>query len=117
MANENEKPQFDEEPVAPVESDQQDRRAEPSAEEAEEVEEAISDTEIVLRTLRLNPERTSGAGEGFRGLWESVSDFFVASDRGAGRTKDTAPGDRCDKGRARPRGIRPSGAAGVPAGR
>lgn len=93
MADENEEPQIDEEPVSAAETDQQDDHPEPPTEEAEEiedVEEAIKNPEPVLRRLRLNPDMTSRAGEGFRALRESVSDFFVASDRGAGRTKDTA---------------------------
>lgn len=88
MADENEEPQIDENPVAATESEQQAQRSEPSAEE--EAEELINNPEPVLRKLRLNPDMTARAGEGFRALREGLSDFFVASDRGAGRNKDTA---------------------------
>lgn len=38
----------------------------------------------------MSPDLTTRAGEGFRALQEGLNDFFVASDRGAGRHKDTA---------------------------
>lgn len=88
MADENEEPQLDEEPIAAIESEDQDQRAEPSLEEA--AEKLIKNAEPVLRKLRLNPDMTERAGEGFRALREGLSDFLVASDRGAGRHKDTA---------------------------
>jgi hypothetical protein len=89
MADENEEQQFDEEPVGAADSEQREQNEEPSAEE-EEAEELIRNPEPMLRKLRLNPEMTARAGEGFRALREGLSDFFVASDRGAGRNKDTA---------------------------
>ncbi|WP_120338721.1 hypothetical protein [Cryobacterium soli] len=87
MADEDEEPQLDEEPAAAIESEEQERRAEPSLEEAEKL---IKNAEPVLRKLRLDPDMAERAGEGFRALREGLSDFLVASDRGAGRHKDTA---------------------------
>jgi hypothetical protein len=88
MADENEEPQFDEEPVATTEAEEPGPRTEPTAED--EADELIKNSEPALRKLRLNPDITTRAGEGFRALREGLSDFFVASDRGAGRNKDTA---------------------------
>lgn len=89
MADENEKQQSDEEPVTATDPEPEERGAEPSVEE-EEAEELIRNPEPLLRRLRLNPDMTARAGDGFRALREGLSDFFVASDRGAGRNKDTA---------------------------
>lgn len=56
----------------------------------EEVEELISDPAPLLRKIRFDPSALSHIGEGFRAMREGLSDFFVSSDRSAGRTKDTA---------------------------
>ena len=89
MANEPDEPQSDEEPTTgPTEPEQLDEEgADPAAQDAEEL---INDPEPALRKLRLDPNFYSRVGEGFRALREGMSEFFVASDRGAGRTKDTA---------------------------
>lgn len=76
-----------EEPSERIESEQQEGPEEPVV---EEVEEQIRNPQQALRNLGLKSDLVSRAGEGFRALREGVSEFFVASDRSAGRTKDTA---------------------------
>ena len=66
MVDENDEPQFDEEPAAAIESEGQDQRAEPSLEE--DAEKLIKNAAPVLRKLRLNPDMAERAGEGFRAL-------------------------------------------------
>lgn len=56
----------------------------------EEAEAVIKDPAPLLRKVRLDPDALSRLGDGFRAMREGVSDFFVAADRSAGRTKDTA---------------------------
>lgn len=56
----------------------------------ENAEELIKDPAPLLRKIRLDPNALSHIGDGFRALREGVSDFFVAGDRSAGRTKDSA---------------------------
>ncbi|MEV8265162.1 hypothetical protein AB0P00_13525 [Microbacterium sp. NPDC077057] len=56
----------------------------------EDAEELIKDPAPLLRKIRLDPNALSHIGDGFRALREGVSDFFVAGDRSAGRTKDSA---------------------------
>lgn len=90
MTEQNDEPQLDDEGEQTAADQEQPgaESSEPTVEE--EAEELITDPGPFLRKLQLNPDLTSRAGEGFRALRESVGDFFVASDRGAGRTKDSA---------------------------
>lgn len=71
----------------PAQTDHSDPQEEEIVEEAEEL---ISDPAPLLRKIRLDPNALAHIGDGFRALREGVSDFFVAGDRSAGRTKDTA---------------------------
>lgn len=54
----------------------------------DEADDLIKNPESALRGLRLNPDLTTRAGEGFRALRAGVSDFFIATDQGAERTKE-----------------------------
>lgn len=89
MANESDEPRLDEVPATgetgsePLDED----IADPAAQRAEGL---INDPEPALRQLRLDPTFQSRIGDGFRALREGVGEFFVASDRGASRTKETA---------------------------
>ncbi|WP_307375150.1 hypothetical protein [Microbacterium sp. W4I20] len=75
------------EPTAQKQADEQSETDEQILEDAEEL---IKDPAPLLRKVRLDPEALSRLGDGFRAMREGVSDFFVAGDRSAGRTKDTA---------------------------
>lgn len=75
---------------APSEPDQAEEHAEPDEHVLEGAEELIKDPAPLLRKIRLDPNALSHIGDGFRALREGVSDFFVAGDRSAGRTKDSA---------------------------